>query len=198
MRSRTVSFALAFACIASAISLGQTKEQTSPLARISYNGNLPPKICFTVYKDGTYLLSRRASLVIPIKPDDTDHGEDLVRGMLSKDDLEHVTALLRNIRSNAGPGGPVLEGAEWFIAEVGQEKSTKRYIWVDADHRDPFPGSIRKLVGWLQDFKAKDSSVFTLHDLSSVSVCPSMSDDSLQPIIANWVQRPGASSCGAR
>lgn len=200
---RTVSFTLIFFLVISGISSGQTKEeskqQNSPVAQISYNGSISPRICFAIYADGTYLLSRKSTLFTPVNPGEGQYGREVVQGTLTKEELQHFAALLRNLRSNPGLGGPVLEKSEWFIAEISQKGSSKRYTWVNGDHRDPFPGSIRKVIRWMQDFKAENSTVITLHELSSIpSPCPSLSEDRFQPIIAGLNPDQTGGSCRAK
>lgn len=152
-----------------------------------------PHICIALYENGLYRLSKVGADKSDLLP------SPILQGTLTKEELDRFVALLHNLRSNYRQDGIVREGTASFVAELTSNGKPVRYIWTDADHRDPFPGSIRKVVHWMQDFKAEDSTVITLHELSSIpSPCPSLNEKSFQPVIAGLNPDQTGGSCRAK
>jgi hypothetical protein len=199
MRLQMISFTLVFSLLAPAVCSSQVKKDNPLLARISYQNSFmleageSSHICIAIYESGLYRLSK----VVAVKSDRLN--PPILQGTLSREELDHFAGLLHNLRSNQRPDGIVLQGAELFVAEVAVKGKSVRYTWDNADHRDPFPGPIRKVVYWLQDFKAKDSTEFTLHELSDVQrPCPALSEGPIQPIVAGLIPEPDPLYCGSR
>src|SRR5579884_3865685 len=184
MRPRTISCFLLFFVLAVGSCFSQEQKDTSVLGRISYSGELSPKICFAVYRDGTYFLSKRVSMFIPLGPDNAPDADETVQGQLSDEQLAKVTTMLGAMDFKSPEGGIVLESAEWFVAEVRTDHEIHRYRWLNADGLNPFPKSVADIVSWLHDFKAKGSAKISLRGLSDVAVCPREGPRPLQPVIA--------------
>lgn len=195
---------LVFTLLAAVVCYPQVKKygeapSTPLLARISYQSSFvagsgdSPHICIALYENGLYRLSKVGADKSDLLP------SPILQGTLTKEELDRFVALLHNLRSNYRQDGIVREGTASFVAELTSNGKPVRYIWTDADHRDPFPGSIRKVVHWMQDFKAEDSTVITLHELSSIpSPCPSLNEKSFQPVIAGLNPDQTGGSCRAK
>lgn len=204
MRSGTVFSGWVFTLLTAVICYPQVKKyaeapSTPLLARISYQSSFvvkadeSPHICIAVYENGLYRLLR-----IGVDTND-DLRPPVLQGTLTKEERDHFVAVLHNLRSNYRQGGIIREGTESFVAELTSNGKSVRYTWTDPDHRDPFPGSIRKVIHWMQDFKAENSTVITLHELSSIpNPCPSLSEDMFQPIIAGLNPDQTGGSCRAK
>ncbi|HKW17294.1 MAG TPA: hypothetical protein VJO35_07300 [Terriglobales bacterium] len=201
MKARSLS-PLMFALLLSSLCFAQTTQHDDHLlARISYQSSFllesgrPSHICIAVYESGLY----RLSAIEMVKNRDSLN-PPILQGTLSKEDLDHFRGLLHNLRSNQRPeNGIILQGRESFIADVASSGKSVRYTWINADHRDPFPGAIRKVIYWLLDFKPRDSTAFTLHELSDVQrPCPALNESPVQPIVAGLAPEPDALSCGSR
>lgn len=204
MKTGAILSGLVLTLLTSVICYPQVKQYSvkpsAPLlARISFDSSFPAEagdsshICIAVYESGLYrLLKVEAVKANRLNP-------PILQGTLSKEELDHFRGLLRNLRSNRRQDGIIRQGTESFIADIVVEGKSARYTWDDSDYRDPFPGPIRKVVSWLQDFKAKDSTEFELHELSNVQgPCPSMNDTPVQPIEAGLIPEPNASRCDSR
>jgi hypothetical protein len=200
MRSSAIPFTLVFALLASGIGVAQSKQRNPVLARLSYRNAFfedrsqqSPRICFSVYENGMYLLSRSK-----IATGSPENDQLIARGNLSVRQLNRLKTMLKGLNSdleNQGMGDVVRQGSEWFVAEVAEGSKTKHYTWLDADHLNPFPEPVASLLGWLQDFKAQDSIRLKLHELSDVQICPSTNENPL-PIIADLNQPVDSFRCG--
>jgi hypothetical protein len=199
MRSRLMLI-IVVALATSSISFGQSKQRNPVLARLSYRNAFfedrsqqSPRICFSVYENGMYLLSRSK-----ITTGSPENDQLIARGNLSVRQLNRLKTMLRGLNSdleNQGIGDVVRQGSEWFVAEVAEGSKTKHYTWLDADHLNPFPEPVANLLYWLQDFKAQNSTRLTLHELSDVQICPSRNENPL-PIISDLNQPVDRFRCG--
>jgi hypothetical protein len=164
------------------------------LARLSYENSSvvwPPvvrHVCVAVTRDGEYRIVR--SLV---------HGEtQRLRGKMPKEQLQQLTELLEaaEFRALSGDhGGLVRRDAEVFGAEIPRpmrehvdgarkwrERDVWRLQWLNADGESPFPGSVGKVVDWLQHFQPKDGKPFLYAEFPDV--CPTGGLRLVQPAVA--------------
>lgn len=153
------------------------------LARLSYDSTYvadergerrSPRVCFEVYRDGRYRVSRA-----------TVSGTENLGGKLTPKQLNLLANLLKKVDFENQGGGIVRQGAETLVAEIARADGKARYIWVDPDHQRPFPEAAARVIRWLQDFKAQGASVLTAPELSTMQICPRMSDNPVQPVIAS-------------
>jgi hypothetical protein len=194
MRSRAIFFGVILP-LTTVICSAQSNKPSQLLARVSYNSE-SSRICFAVYKNGEFFRSSRDGLTL-LDPNALD-GPRILQGKLSEEQLHQLKTLLEEIdfRPQAR-SGLVLNGADWFAAEIVQDHKTRHYKWVNADDQDPFPHSISELVGWLQNFKAQDARlVASRGGLSSLRICPQMNIRQVQPVIAGLKGESDALSCG--
>lgn len=152
------------------------------LARLSYDSTYAEeerrqqhfsRICFEIYRNGRYRISRIAR-----------GGPENLGGTLSQDRVNHLARLLKKVDFDSKGGGIVRQGSETFVAEVVRGGQTTRYIWVDPDHHRPFPDSAASVIGWLQGFRAQGASALTAPEVSTMQICPRMSDNPMQPVAA--------------
>jgi hypothetical protein len=180
----------------------QSKKVASDslVARISYTGGRywqgHDSYCFALYRSGYFQIlttvkgsppvpGEPRSLPVPSKPESSTHPNQATQhGTLSQSQLRDVGNMLENLDFKGERGGIVLGGSERFVAEVIRGAETIRYVWLNPDHRKPFPSSAARVIDWLQDFDDKDASPLTLHDASDHSICPSLSDNAVQPLTA--------------
>src|SRR5258707_3846469 len=166
---RSSSILLTFVVLlTSDVCLAQSKQNNSVVTRISYRSTYgvdwrsqegSPQICFALYRDGYYRLSRL-----------TEFGAQAFHGTLSKHQISRVGEMLKKLDAQHREDGIIREGSESVVVEIAGKE--KRYAWVDADHQSPFPESVFALVHWLQGFNAEDAASLTLHELSDQPVCP--------------------------
>jgi hypothetical protein len=178
----------------------QSKEHPADdlVARLSYgstyfwdqNQDRSPQICFALYRDGYYRLSRKSRSA----PD----GTESLQGTLSSDQLARIRTLLKNLDVETGEVGAIRKASESFIAEVVRDGKTVHSVWIDPDHERPFPDSAIRVVNWLQDFEDQGSSPLTLHELSDRPICPSASEKPLHPVIASLDGTSRGSLCESR
>jgi len=182
----------AFVLLAVMLGLSQTQKDHNDglLARLSYrssfvhDSNGPSRICFAVYEDGFYRLSKDGG--DPATSPDSELGiRAAVQGKLSRGQLASLRAMLKEISPTEAGGGFVLDGAESLTAEFKRHGRTTNFTWIDADHRKLFPAAVAGLVKWLEDFKAENSSPVTLHELSDLPLCPPVNAKPLQPVMAD-------------
>src|SRR5438552_12269501 len=176
----------------------QSNAQTpnNLLARLSYDSTYVTeergqphfsRVCFEVYRDGRYRISRMA----------LGRTENL-RGTLSEEQLSNVGSLLKKVDFDSKGGGIVRQGSETFVAEIVRGGQTARFIWVDPDHHRPFPDAAESVIRWLQEFKAQGATALTAPESSTMQICPRMSDRPVQPVAAVWmgIGRGCAAACG--
>ena len=160
----------------------QSNEQTANnlLARLSYDTTYVTeergqphfsRICFEVYRDGRYRISRMA----------LGRTENL-RGTLSEEQVSQVASLLKKVDFDSKGGGIVRQGSETFVAEIVRGGQTARFIWVDPDHHRPFPEAAESVILWLQEFRAQGATALTAPEASTMQICPRMSDRPVQPV----------------
>lgn len=158
----------------------KSRDSRELLTRISYRSTYggdwrgqegSPQICFALYRSGYYRLSRL-----------TEFGAQAFQGTLAKDQVSRVGEMFKKLKAQHREDGIIREGSESVVVEVAGKE--KRYAWVDADHRSPFPESVFELVRWLQGFNAEDAAPLTLHELSDQPICPPASEKLLQPTVA--------------
>ena len=135
------------------------------------------RICFEVYRDGRYRISRMA----------LGRTENL-RGTLSEEQLSNVGSLLKKVDFDSKGGGIVRQGSETFVAEIVRGGQTVRFIWVDPDHHRPFPAAADSVIRWLQEFKAQGATALTAPESSTMQICPRMSDRPVQPLAVVWMR----------
>jgi hypothetical protein len=149
-----------------------TEERGQP--RFSQNSS---RICFEVYRDGRYRISRMA----------LSRTENL-RGTLSEEQVSQVASLLKKVDFDSKGGGIVRQGSETFVAEIVRGGQTARFIWVDPDHHRPFPDAAESVIRGLQEFKAQGATALTAPESSTMQICPRMSDRPVQPVAAVWMR----------
>ncbi|MFZ0297190.1 MAG: hypothetical protein WAM13_02455 [Candidatus Sulfotelmatobacter sp.] len=185
MLPRTIAMLVALALL-NAPAPAQSKEHTPDdlLARLSYNStyvwdvseNRSPQICFALYRDGYFRISRRSRRV--------QDGTESLQGTLPQDQLARVQTLLKNLNSQTGVG-TIYKASESLTAEVMRDGKIVHFLWIDPDHERPFPDSVARVVDWLQDFAPQGSSPLTLRELSDQPICPSASEKPLHPVMAS-------------
>jgi hypothetical protein len=168
-------------CGATAIGSQNVQEPGIPFARLSYvstylvrqSEQYSPRICFELYWDGHYRISR-----VTIK------GDGNRAGNLTHNQFSFISGMLKKLYFNSSPNGIIRKGLESFIAEITDNTDqTKRYFWLDPDHERPFPDSVSSIVEWLQALKTQDASPVNVPDLSIDPICPQASARPLQPAI---------------
>jgi len=189
----TVSFAL--------ISLGMWAQESDHvndsdlLARLSYvpsavvvqSGGVR-HVCVAVTRGGDYRIVRTTEL-----------GQTLrLRGKMPHEQFQQLTELLgrAEFRALSGyHGGLIRQDAETFGAEIPGpmrehadgtrnwiERDVWRLQWLNADGESPFPGSVAKVVDWLQNFQPAGGKAFLYAEFPDV--CPTGGFRLLQPAVA--------------
>ncbi len=185
MLTQVTAMIAALALLTPAAAPAQEKEHgpDSLLARLSYHstymtdsiGQQSPRICFALYRSGHYEISRL-----------TKGATQTLQGTLSQDQLASVSGMLKNLDSEkSSRGGLIQQGSESLTAEVVRGGETMHYVWIDPDHKRPFPDSALSIVNWLQSFKALGASPLTLRELRGATICPPPSLEPVQPVIAS-------------
>ena len=197
MRSSKLVLPIMLSVLISIPCFAQSKNQDpgTILTRISYRTTYAvdwrqqqgyPQICFALYHDGYYRLSRM-----------TESGMQRFQGTLSKDRVSRLGETLRKLDAQRREDGIVRQGSEVLVVEMAGK--AQRYTWVDADHQSPFPESVVELVHWLQGFKAQDETPLTLRELSDQPICPPASEKPVQPTVAGLRGTSDATiECGER
>ncbi|MGA9542546.1 MAG: hypothetical protein WBQ85_03205 [Candidatus Sulfotelmatobacter sp.] len=186
MLPRTIAMLAALAFLSAPAAPAQSKEHNPDdlLARLSYNSTYvwdvsearSPQICFALYRDGYFRISRRSRQV--------QDGTESLQGTLPQDQLARLRTLLKNLDSQTGVG-TIYKASESLTAEVMREGKIIHFLWIDPDHERPFPDSVARVVNWLQDFAPHGSSPLTLRELSDQPICPSASEKPLHPVMAS-------------
>ncbi|HKI26029.1 MAG TPA: hypothetical protein VKA07_06870 [Candidatus Sulfotelmatobacter sp.] len=152
------------------------------LARFSYESsatqqeNADRRVCMAVSRGGDYRILRLR-----------DDGQTVLReGKMLDEQFKQLQDLLSasEFRALSGShGGVIRNEAETFSAEIsrGPDKA-QRVQLLNADGGNPFPGSVKKLVDWLENFQIKNGN--SLDDAESADVCPSVGLRLLQPSVA--------------
>lgn len=182
------------------ISLGMwAQESDHPsdsdlLARLSYANSTVVQsagvhhVCVAVTRDGDYRMVRS-----------TDDGQTLrLRGKMPKEQFQQLTKLLEEseFRALSGyHGGLIRQDAESFSAELQgpmwehadgtrrwMERDVWRLQWLNADGESPFPGSVAKVVDWLQRFQPVGGKSFLYAEFPDV--CPTGGLRLVQPAVA--------------
>lgn len=197
MPHRVIVLIAALALLNSPTASAQAKEHSPDdlLARLSYsstyvwdvNQDRSPQICFALYRDGYYRMSRKSRK--------TQDGTETLQGKLSQDQLTRLRTLLKSVDLQTGEVGTIRKASESLMAEVVRDGKTVHFVWIDPDHERPFPDSAVRVVNWLQDFEAQGSSPLTLRELSDRPICPSASEKPLHPVIASVHGMSGGSIC---
>jgi hypothetical protein len=165
------------------------------LARFSYANSTVVQsggvrhVCVAVTREGDYRIVRS-----------TDDGQTLrLRGKMPKEQFQELTKLLdeAEFRALSGyHGGLIRQDAESFSAEIPgpmrehadgtprlwMERDVWRLQWLNADGQSPFPGSVRKVVDWLQRFQPGDGKSFLYAEFPEV--CPTGGLRLVQPPVA--------------
>jgi hypothetical protein len=115
----------------------------------------------------------------------TIDGGETLQGRISENQLRRVAKMAEGLRPQTGDGGLLYRGAESFAAEVVRGGNRLSYLWVDADHRQPFPSAASNMVEWLQNFKAEGAFPLELRELSEQPICPAASEKWLQSDLAS-------------
>jgi hypothetical protein len=186
MLPRIIAMLAALAFLSAPAAPAQSKEHTPDdlIARLSYNSTYvwdvsedrSPQICFAVYRDGYFRISRRSRQV--------QDGTESLQGTLPPDQLTRFRTLLKNLDSQTGVG-TIHKASESLTAEVMREGKIVHFLWIDPDHERPFPDSVARVVNWLQDFAPQGSSPLTLRELNDQPICPSASEKPLHPVMAS-------------
>jgi hypothetical protein len=165
------------------------------LARLSYTNSTVVQsggvrqVCVAVTRDGDYRIVRS-----------TDDGQMLrLRGKMPPEQLQQLTKLLggADFRAQSGfHGGLIRQDAESFSAEIPgptpahadgtprlpMERNAWRLQWLNADGENPFPGSVAKVVDWMEHFQPTGGKAFLYAEFPDV--CPSGGLRLLQPAVA--------------
>lgn len=143
------------------------------LARFSYQG--VQHICVAVSRGGDYRLVRSL-----------DNGQTLrLHGKIRDEQLQPLRKLISDphFRSLSGDhAGVIRQESESFGAEILRESGAQRLQWVNADGESPFPGSVSKIVDWLENFQPTGGKPFEFAEYPEV--CPSGGLRLLQPSVA--------------
>ncbi len=164
------------------------------LARLSYENtsmvwpSSARHVCVAVTRDGEYRVARSG-----------EYGQTLrQRGKMSKEQLQQLTQLLGAGEFRALSGehkGLIRQDAEVFTAEIPgpvreredgprqwMDRDVWRLQWMNADGENPFPGSVAKVVEWLQHFEPKNGESFVYAEFPDV--CPKRGLRLVQPAVA--------------
>lgn len=185
MRSCLASFLAALVLIAPAALMGQAKRDNPDhlIARLSYANTLMDRfdsrrqVCVAVYEGGLYRLWRPN--LTGLQSGSPDPLRTVFQGTLTKEQMQMLGSMLKNLNFKSKGGGLVEKGSESFLAELVNSRQTTRLKWVNPDHRQPFPQSVSRIVDWLQDLGTQGTTQTTLSELSDISVCPSANDNPL-------------------
>jgi hypothetical protein len=154
----------------------ETYQAPSPpdlLARFSYQGD--QHICLAVSRGGDYRLVR----VPALGPTQRLHGK------IGAEQLQQLRKLISDphFRALSGThGGLIRQESESFGAEILRDSGAQRLQWLNADGESPFPGSVSKIVDWLQYFQPTGGKPFEFAEYPEV--CPSGGLRLLQPSVA--------------
>jgi len=165
------------------------------LARLSYANSTVVQsagvhhVCVAVTREGDYRIVRS-----------TDDGQTLrLRGKIPQEQFQQLTKLLgeAEFRALSGyHGGLIRQDAESFSAEIPEpmrehadgtpplpmERHARRLQWMNADGENPFPGSVAKVVDWLQRFQPVGGKSFLYAEFPDV--CPTVGLRLVQPAVA--------------
>jgi hypothetical protein len=148
------------------------------LARFSYQG--VQHICVAVSRGGDYRLVRSL-----------DNGQtQRLHGKIGEEQLRQLRKLISDphFRTLSGNhAGIIRQESESFGAEILRDNGAQRLQWLNADGERPFPGSVSKIVDWLEHFQPTGGKPFELAEYPEV--CPSGGLRLLQPSVAEN-QRP--------
>ena len=199
MRSAFAVSLAALLLLASIASVAQSEKKDSDglVARLSYqSGGMVidwryqkgyPHICFAVYRSGYYRVLRF-----------TEQGNQTLEGMLPKEQLAGLDQVLDKIDfQSQGAGVQYLQGAESLVVEIVRHRETKRYFWINPEHRNPLPKSATKLVDWLESFQAPGATPFSYHEPTDIRICPSMNENPL-PIMSSSNYESSSITCGGQ
>lgn len=104
---------------------------------------------------------------------------------MPKEQLAGLDQVLDKIDFQSQGGGvQYLQGAESLVVEIVRHRETKRYFWINPEHRNPLPKSATKLVDWLESFQAPGATPFSYHEPTDIRICPSMNENPL-PIMSS-------------
>jgi len=178
---------------ASALQAAEHAQHTDLLARLSYQSSAVVRrddvrqVCVAVSRDGEYRMVRSADNAPTLR----------IQGKMPKEQFEQLTKLLTSpaFRALSGNhGGLIRQDAESFAAEILRperehadgtrlwiEGDAWRLQWLNADDASPFPGSIAKVVDWLEHFEPKGKP-FVYAEYPDV--CPSVGLRFVQPTVA--------------
>jgi hypothetical protein len=143
------------------------------LARFSYQG--AQHICVSFSRGGDYRLVRSL-----------DNGQtQRLHGKIREEQLQQLRNLLSDphFRTLSGThGGLIRQESESFGAEIPRDDGAQRLQWLDADGKSPFPGSVGKIVDWLEHFQPTGGKPFEFAEYPEV--CPSGGLHLLQPSVS--------------
>lgn len=143
------------------------------LARFSYQGD--KHICVAVSRGGDYRLMRSL-----------DNGQTLrLHGKIREEQLQQLRKLISDphFRTLSGThGGIIRQQSESFGAEILRDSGAQRLQWLNADGESPFPGSVSKIVDWLEHFQPTGGKSFEFAEYPEV--CPSGGLRLLQPSVS--------------
>jgi hypothetical protein len=143
------------------------------LARFSYQG--VQRICVAVSRGGDYRLVRSL-----------DNGQtQRLHGKIREEQFQQLRKLISDphFRALSGDhGGLIRQESESFGAEILRDNGAQRLQWLNADGESPFPGSVSKIVDWLENFQPTGGKPFEFAEYPQV--CPSGGVRLLQPSVA--------------
>jgi hypothetical protein len=151
------------------------------LARFSYDtsaivqGSETLRVCVAVFRDGNYRLVR----VPAFGPTQRLHGK------IQDTQLQKLRKLISDphFRTLSGTHvGIIRQESESFGAEILRDSGAQRLQWLNADGESPFPGSVSKIVDWLEHFQPTGGKSFELAEFPEV--CPSGGLHLLQPSVS--------------
>jgi hypothetical protein len=109
--------------------------------------------------------------------------------------LEKLLADPEFLRLAASAPNILRKGAETFVAEVPREDQVQRVVMSDADGENPLPRSAKRIVNWLQHFKAEGAKPL---DVSAEDICPSAALQPVNPATALLRPTPLSGACVKR
>jgi hypothetical protein len=179
--------------LVSSLGWGQQIETSKPsfLVHMSLAGPFKPyslPVCFAADPNGHYQMRRLTATQRTVEKDGRQFVYRTVRpewlqGTLSDSELKQLKELLGDSEfvGLTSHSNLMREGGEVFVVDVARERDVQRVVVTNADDSSPFPPSVRRLVGWLTQFKAKDAQPL---DESEADVCPSATLQPTNPAVA--------------
>jgi hypothetical protein len=195
MRSSKRKIAVAFMILVSSLAWSQTPQveinKPSYLVRMSFaktwRAHSSPT-CFSADVNGHYQIRRSKATQYTVEKDGHQFiyrnlRTELLQGTLDENAMKQLKALLENpeLVSLTPKANFLRKDGETFAADVAREHDVQRVVVTDSDYESAFPPSVRKLVSWLENFKAEGAEPL---DDSDADICPSPTLQLVNPAVA--------------